>query len=203
VNETNIKKLHLATVILLSFSLGFGATFVAVNYPSWFSQGHRDPQFSSNVIFVFKDASGVCEESESGNLITNIGETMVRNLLGFNNISSYAPLKYISLGNGTVATTLTKLTVEPTTNGFNRTEGTPVSWNNGTDSAFNVTVTFIVSGLGVGEYISVQSAGLHWNETDESDNNMFACAYLTDSTYHQFTNGSTCTVTWVITVDAN
>ena len=189
-------------MILLSFSLGFGATFAAINYPSWFSQGHRDPQFSSNVYFTFNDGTGM-HEFESGNVITNIGETMVRNLLGFNNISSYAPLQYISLGNGTIAAALTKLTVESTANGFNRTQGTPVSWNNGTDSAFNVTVTFTVSGLGVGEYISVQSAGLHWNETDESDNNMFACAYLTDSTYHQFTNGSTCTVTWVITVDAN
>lgn len=171
-------------------------------HPSWF-QGHRDPQFTSNVFFTVSDSSGV-HEFESGNLITNIGETMARNLLGFNNISSYAPLQYISLGNATVAVTLTKLTTESTTNGFNRTQdATPDAWLNGTDSAFNVTVTFTVSGLGVGEYISVQSAGLHWNETDESDNNMFACAYLTDGTYHQFTNGSTCTVTWVITVDAN
>ena len=200
--ETNIGKLRIPALMILCFCLGFGATFAAINYPSWFSQGHRDPQFPSNVYFTVTDESGV-HEFESGNVITDIGETMVRNLLGFNNISSYAPLQYISLGNGTIAAALTKLTVESTANGFNRTEGTPVSWNNGTDSAFNVTVTFTVSGLGVGEYISVQSAGLHWNETDESDNNMFACAYLTDATYHQFTNGSTCTVTWVITVDAN
>jgi len=200
--ETRFNWKTTLVITILAFVLGCGATVLAYNYQASFITVHRSPKLVCNV-FVSITTPEDTVTGESGNLVTNIGETAIRNLLGFDNISSYAPFKYLSLGNATPAVTLTKLTTEATTNGLARATGTVVSWNNGTDSAFNVTYTWTVTGLGSGVYIAVQTAGCHWNDTGNSDSNMAACAYLTDGAQHQLTDGSTVTVTWCWTVDAN
>jgi len=159
---------------------------------------HRDPQVSANVYVLIETIEGSSSYS-SGNIITDIGEAYVRNILGWDNVTSNNATQWISLGNATIAQTLTKLGVEATTVGFERAANdTCVAWNNGTDRAYNVTNKFTATGN-----IAVNATGCHWNPTGNSDNNMFACAYLTDGTMHQFTATSNCTVTWVFTVDAN
>lgn len=156
---------------------------------------HKNPQVNANV-FVVIDGTKVYE---SGNVMTDIAENNVRDWMAFGNQSSSSNVtSCISLGNATVSQTLTKLTVEATTANFSRVNGTISAWYNGTDRAFNVTYTFTAS-----DTIAVNATGLHWSLVSNSDNNMAACAYLTDGTMHQFPALSTAQVTWVITIDAN
>jgi len=129
-----------------------------------------------------------------GNVITDIGERYVRNILGFDN-ETMDILDDISLGNSTIAQTKTILDTEATTLGFDREQGTVVSWMNGTDYAFNTSYKFTATGT-----IRINATGLHWNATDSVDNTMFALASITETT---FASNDNCTITWVITVDGN
>ena len=156
--------------------------------------GHKDPSPRANVYYFFETSKG-SYGGRGGNVITNIGEQYVRNAIGFNNVTNFNYTGWISLGNATVSASLTKLTTEATTDGADRKAGTVTTWMNGTDYAYNVTNEFNLSGT-----IRLGESGLHWNDTDNSDNNMFACDDFTDTT---FESGDNLTITWVITWDAN
>jgi hypothetical protein len=115
---------------------------------------------------------------------------------GAANTTSRNATQWISLSNvGTPLQTWTVLTTEVDANGFDRQLGTVVAWTNAGDSAFNVTKTFTATGTQ-----QLQTAGLNWNGQSLSDNNLFACAAFTQTT---FNSGDTLTITWTITVDAN
>jgi hypothetical protein len=73
--------------------------------------------------------------------------------------------------------------------------GTVVAWENSGDRAFNVSKQFTATGTQ-----QLQTAGLQWNDTPVSDNNLFASADFTQTT---FNSADTLTITWVITVNAN
>ena len=177
------------------------ATFLATFIPMFAIQqgilfGHKDPGYSANVFYLFETSHGTWG-GMAGNVITNLGECYVRNIMGFNNETGHNETKWISLSNdASPAATWTKLTNEVTANGFGRALGTVAAWNNGTDYAFNVTKTFTATADGN----ELQCAGLNWNDTPDSDSNLFACAAFTQTT---FNTGDNCTITWVITWDAN
>lgn len=150
---------------------------------------HKNPSVSYNV-YVLKDGVQI---AESGNLITNIGENFIGNCtLGLENNGTWA----ISLSNvGSPAAAWTELDTEVAANGFTRAAGAVVIWVNSGDYAFNVTKTFTASGTQ-----QLQTAGLNWDSTAESNNNLLAAATFTQTT---FNSGDTLTITWVITIDAN
>lgn len=192
--EVNLKPIKnvlytvlLISALLLSFSIGF---MLAPD----FSQ-HKNPQVQWNV-YAFKD--GVMVGEASGNLITDIGEIWIRDWAAASagNTTSRDGARYISLTNtASPAADWTKLTSEVTTNGFDRNEGTVTWWVNSGDAAFNVTKTFTATGTQ-----QLQTAGLNWVSTDDSDGNLFAAASFTQTTFNA---GDTLTITWIITIDAN
>lgn len=175
-------------VATLSFSGGY---FVhSVNL-----QNHRDQRVRANLFILFETAKGSWS-GRGGNLITNIGERYVRNAIGFNNVTNFNVTQWISLSNaGSPLVTWTELASEVAANGFTRAIGTVTHWMNGTDYAFNVTNQFTATGTQ-----QLQTAGLQWNDTASSDNNLFAAADFPQTT---FSSGDNLTITWVITWDAN
>jgi hypothetical protein len=147
-------------------------------------------------VYVEGEIGGVTATLASGNLITDIGELYVRNILGFDNVTNHNATKWISLSNdGSPAVGWTELTTEVNANGFSRALGTVVAWENSGDRAFNVSKQFTATGTQ-----QLQTAGLQWNDTPVSDNNLFAGADFTQTT---FNSADTLTITWVITVNAN
>ena len=161
---------------------------------------HRDPQVKANLFILIERANGK-ETIEAGNVLTNDFENCARDAFGFGNASiSTNQTKWISLSNDAApAATWTKLTNEVAANGFSRALGTVTAWLNGTDYAYNVTKTFTATGAQ-----QLQCAGLNWNDTPQSDNNLAACASFTQTTF-QATAGApdNATFIWVITFDFN
>lgn len=159
---------------------------------------HRDPKITANLVLFFEKMGG-SYYGGGGNTITNIGEGAARNHFGFNNMSwaAYQHCTSISIGNSTIGASDTKLDTEALgTIGQNRTDYlTAVTWQNGTDYAYNVSNKFQFTGA-----IRVGEAGLHWSNVSNSDNNMFAASAFTDTT---FASGDNLTITWVITFDGN
>lgn len=191
---TYIKKINIAKY--LTVGLICSCLFFALGYayaPNF--EEHKNPSVQWNV-FAFKD--GICIGEGSGNLITDIGETWLRDWAASSagNTTERSGARYISLCNTASPTAdWTKLTSEVTANGFDRQEGSVTWWTNSGDSAFNVTKTFTASGTQ-----QLQTAGLNWVATDDSDNNLFAAAAFTQTTFNA---GDTLTITWTITFDAN
>lgn len=157
---------------------------------------HRDPQVHANVFVIHESMSGK-ETIPVGNVITDIAENTLRDRLAFANSTIGSNMTdYISLGNATVAATLTKITDEcDNSSAFGRAQGTVSAWYNGTDYAYNVTKTFMANAT-----VTINTAGLNWFSTDQSDNNLFAVAAITQTA---FAVNDNCTITWVITIDAN
>ena len=186
------KSTFILTIVLVSV-LGFSAGLAAFS-PLMTAQ-HRDSKVSANVFILFETAKGTWT-AKGGNLITNIGERYVRNILGFDNVTSNNATKWISISNaGSPLVTWTELDTEIAANGFTRALGTVTAWLNGTDYAYNVTKKFTATGTQ-----QVQTAGLQWNSTSQGDGSLFAAADFAQTT---FENNDNCTITWVITWDAN
>jgi hypothetical protein len=131
----------------------------------------------------------------TGNLITDIGDNYVRDILGFDNVTSNNATKWISIGNTTTpAATDTKLTSEViAADNYARQLGTVVAWLNGTNYAYNVSATFSLANV----TNTVNAVGLHWNNSPGSDVNMFATASIGQQTFSAPSDN--CTITWVIT----
>lgn len=173
-----------ALTAILAFSLGFALQNYAV---------HHNPQVNVYMEIVKGEGSGVSATLASGNLITDIGENFIGNCtLGLESNGTWA----ISLSNvGSPLAAWTELDTEVNANGFTRAEGTVTVWSNSGDYAFNVTKTFTASGTQ-----QLQTAGLQWDDTAESDNNLLAAATFTQTTFEA---SDTLTVTWVVTFNAN
>jgi hypothetical protein len=190
-----VNKLWLFSIILTAVL--FSTVTYALVQTSVYT--HRSPQFSANVFVIVETVNGRTE-IPAGNVLTNLFETNLRNTYGFYN-DTVCPnatnmTKYISVGNCTPAQTLTIVTTEANENGFARALGTVSAWANGTDAAFNVTKTFTCTTAAE----NINSAGLNWFATAASDGNLVAVAAITATT---FAIGDNCTITWVITFDAN
>lgn len=182
----------MALSLALTFIIGFVAGYNIL------LEGHRSPRVNANVFILHESMNGK-ETIPVGNVITNIAEIGLRNLLAFDNdtgLDGTNKTDYISLGNSTVAATLTKITTEcDNSSNFARTQGTVSAWYNGTDYAYNVTKTFTANAT-----VTIDTAGLNWFWSDGSDNNLFAVAAIAQTAFAVSDN---CTITWVITIDAN
>jgi hypothetical protein len=157
---------------------------------------HKDPKLVANVYFYEGTGAGAKLISKSGNLITDIGE----NVTLFSLNAANQTLVAISTGNASSITAdLTQLDTEATTLGFDRVAANVSAyWFNSGDIAINYTALFRAT-----DTISVNSVGLHWSVTDDSDNNMYAASFITDGTDHQFPVDGELTAVWVITANAN
>jgi len=102
------------------------------------------------------------------NIVVNIGKRYIRNLLGWNNLTTpINATKYISLGqDASVVETDTKLATEKTANGLVRATGTVTCLNT---TAYQVQYTWTATGTD-----TVTSTGLNWSPTSNSNNNLFA-----------------------------
>lgn len=178
----------LSGVVLVAFLVG-------TTFGVYLSRGgHFDPAVNVYFEVTKGEASGVSSSLASGNLITDIGEAFARDAVL--NIQSNATAWAISLSNsGTPATSWTQLESEVAANGFTRAAGGDTEWINSGDYAFNLTKTFTASGTQ-----QLQIAGCQWSTTSMSDNNLFAVASFTQTT---FNSGDTLTITWIITFNAN
>lgn len=178
--------LGFALVAVLAASMGYMANPLI---------RHMDPKINVYMTIQKGEAAGTTATLASGNLITDIGENFVGNAtLDLDaNTTSWA----ISLSNdGSPAAAWTELTTEVAANGFSRAVAETVGpWSNSGDWAMNFTYTFTATGSQ-----QLQTAGLHWDSTGESDNNLFAAADFTQTTFEA---DDTLTVTWVITFNAN
>lgn len=143
----------------------------------------------------------ICERAQghdvftSTNIITDIGEHYARDMLGFNNVTNHNETKWISLGNSSILQTRTILGVEATTAGATRALATGTAHYLGSDYTANFTVTFHFTGT-----ISFNATGLHWNDTPNSDSNLFALVSVTALTW---INHDNCTVIWSTIYDFN
>jgi hypothetical protein len=175
----------LLSVLLIGVSFGYCINPI---------RQHVDPKINVYLEIVKGDTAGVQSKLYAGNLITDIGERYVRNHIGFDNqtLSGWS----ISVSNdGTPLVTWTKLPNEVTANGFTRGAGDVTAWVNSGDYAFNVTEVFTATGTQ-----QLQTAGLNWDPTSDSDNNLFAAADFTQTTFNA---DDTLTATYVITKNAN
>lgn len=185
--KTNKKTLAVVSLVfILGFTIG-----VAVNP----LRMHFDPKVNVEMYITKGEGTGVSTTLTSGNLITDIGENFAGNAtFGLDaNSTSWA----ISLSNdGSASAAWTELPVEIAANGFTRAVGANVGpFDNSGDWALNVTHTFTCTGTQ-----QLQTAGLQWDDTASSDNNLFAAADFTQTTFNA---DDTLTVTWVITFNAN
>jgi len=186
-----ISKKRLISLIFLCMVFSASITYA---YDLKIAQ-HKTPQVKFNVFVFHESASGI-EQISAGNVITNIGEQYVRNLVGFDNATANNATKWISLSNdASPAVTWTKLANEITTAGFGRAEATGAGWTYSGDFSYNYTKKFTATGA-----ITAQCAGLQWSPSASSDNNLFACAAFTQTT---FAANDNCTIVWMIVIDAN
>lgn len=157
---------------------------------------HREPKVSANVYVSYETVGGGRADLLVGNLVTDIGDNYVRDIVGFNNVTGHNATIYIALGNttGPLASD-TQLDAEiPINDQYSRGTGIAVAWMNGTNYAFNVTLSFTMANV----TNTVNATSLHWNPTINSADNVFAIAYLGGpNTFNPPSDN--CTITWVIT----
>ncbi len=181
-----LNKKHLAIETILTSMLVVSLVFGVAPYV------HMNPKVTANV-YLTENVGGVTSEIYAGNLITDIGENFIGNCtIGLQNNATWA----ISLSNvGSPAAAWTELDTEVAANGFTRANASDVRWVNSGDWAVNFTYTFTAT-----DTQQLQTAGLQWDSTAESDNNLLAAATFTQTTFNA---ADTLTITWVLTVNAN
>jgi hypothetical protein len=157
---------------------------------------HHSPQVSANVFITVQTEFGVYDIPTS-NVITDIGENYVRDVMGFNNVTNFNATKWISLSNdASPSQTWTKLPNEATNYGAARALADSLTaWVSSGDYAYNVTKKFTFTGS-----IQLQCTGLQWSGQSGSDNNLFACAAFTQTTFDTNWN---LTITWSVIWNAN
>lgn len=172
-------------LIIISFLAGY--CFKTVD-------SHRSPKPSVNV-YVYKETNQGIQLIYSGNVITDIGEKLPRDWLSGENATAY-PVKWIALGNSSIAQTKTKLDTEATSTGFTRALGAITYGISGGDYYHNVTKKFTATGD-----IQINAASCHWSGTSDSDGNMYALTSLGGA--QDFQNNWNCTITYMLVFDSN
>ena len=151
--------------ILMTFTIG---VYVGIKQPSLHGTAGADPEGHVSVI-ALRDGV-IFYEYDDHNLITTIGSKHVRNFLGFANQTN-AAIENIALSNDAApAASWTKLPAEITGLDLDRAAGAASVVN---ATAFQVTYTWTAGGAQ-----TIQCTGLHWDVTDDSDNNLFAAASI-------------------------
>ena len=121
------------------------------------------------------------------NILTTIGATHVRDILGFDN-RTQRQIIYVSLSSDTSPDkSWTKLPNEITDGGLARTAGTPTVIN---ATAFQVVASWTATGS-----YTISCTGIHWDGTAGSDGNLFAAAEIPTA---NVISGDNIQVTWTI-----
>jgi len=188
-----ISKFKFAVVLLLCIICSSALIYFFTRFPS-ITTKHKSNELKTNV-FMIIEKYDYHATLEIGNVITNIGEQYIRNVLGFNNITSFNATKWISLGNASATQTLTKLTQELTTANGVRALATATAHYLSGDYATNFTKKFTFTGT-----CRFNATGLQWNSTPDSDGNLFAVANIEELTWN---NNENCTIIWSVIHDAN
>lgn len=127
---------------------------------------------------------------EDSNVITTIGLNFIEEHLGIGGASYDDPAKWISLSNdGGSAASWTKLPTEINASGMTRAVGTYLSTG---DGVWTIEAAFTASGA-----VTVQTTGLQWLVTPESDSNLMAANDFTSVT---LATDDTLTITWTLTL---
>lgn len=179
---------------------------------------HTEPAFVANV-YVIVEKPGITYALPTGNLITDIGDKLIRNLLASTNTTTWVPANngtvwlFLSMNSTTPAKSWTYDLKEygtaftggnSTDYGFGRRKGTLVMWFNTTqnDWAYNVTRKFTCTANGV----KVYATGCCWNSTGTSyntwyvkTNNLFSVAQLTGTLPLICNTNDNVTIKWVYT----
>jgi hypothetical protein len=172
-----------ALVILLTLCVGI---FVGRQQASMYGEAGADPSGHVSVK-AYRDGA-LFYEYEDHNLITTIGSTRIKNILGWDNQTGATI--YLSLSNdATPLVSWTKLPGEITANGLDRMTGTPSGVN---ATAYQVTYQWTAT---AGQ--SVQCTGLQWVVTDDSDDNLFAVASISSVSLQA---NDMLSVTWTVNV---
>jgi len=128
---------------------------------------------------------------ESSNVITTIGLNFIEEHLGIGTATNDDPAKWISLSNdGTSLASWTQLPAElDNTNGMGRAVGAYASTG---DGVWTITKTFTATGA-----VTVQTTGLQWLVTLQSNDNLMAA---NDFTQVVLATDDSLTITWTITL---
>jgi hypothetical protein len=191
VGGENLNKRILAAVLIF-FMVGLSVGWVVKT-----EYLHMDPSYNVHFEFYKTDSSGAEGVLAVGNLITDIGENFIGNAtIGLENNGTWS----ISVSNvGSPLASWTQLDTEVNANGFTRKAATTVVWVNGGDWAVNYTATFTATATQ-----QLQTAGLQWDSTPASNNNLFAAATFTQTTFNYGDlGGDSLTCRWTITHNAN
>lgn len=188
INKKILFLTHL-TILLLGALAGYyfvpKVFILEVGQTSGYQDAFNPPE--DNVEVIIKH--GLMTLTQEGhNTWTTIGKRFHRNFLWFHNITgtnnnnnaTFGFIGWVSLGNATVAATLTKLTTEATTAGATRKAfDTVVPYNNATYTSImaNGTVTFTFTGT-----IRLDAVGFNWMSTSDSDNNLYSAFALASAT---------------------
>ena len=172
-----------ALVILLTLCVGI---FVGRQQASMYSDAGADPSGHVSVK-AYRDGE-LFYEYDDHNLITTIGSTRIKNILGWDNQTGATI--YLSLSNDAIPlVSWTKLPGEITVNGLDRMTGTPSGVN---ATAYQVTYQWTATAAQ-----SVQCTGLQWDVTDDSDNNLFAAASISSVSLQA---SDMLSVTWTVNI---
>jgi hypothetical protein len=179
-----IGKRTVSLIVVFSVLLGFVSGYFAPRLFETVSNGGHQPQrIGANVYVTIETPMGV-QAIPIENVITTIG--LQQAATRFMTSGTYTACQYISIGNATASASLTKLTQE-----YTRAQGTVSSlWTYNGNPAFNVTKKFTFTGT-----VTLNAAGIHWDGTANSDNNMYACANFQQTTFQQNWN---LTITWIL-----
>ncbi len=158
-------------LVLSTFAIAY---WLGLNQrPSFSAESRTEP--SGRVTVIGSRGGSVFYNYTTHNMIMTIGSTHIRDILGFNNITSPNATISISLSAETDPTPLktwNKLPSEITATNLNRTSGTAAVINK---TAYKVEFTWTAS---VSE--KVNCTGLHWSPVDDSTGNMLAAAEISE-----------------------
>ena len=176
-------KLQKVAFVSLAITLILVAYYAGTLNSAMIVQVHEQPRIAGRLRVWLKraDWSNWVLITDHHNLIVTNGLKYVRNLLGFNNVTSMNQTVYISLSNdATPDSTWTKLPNEITTSGLSRSgpDATYPQVINAT--AYTTKTTFTCTADGV----AVQCAGLHYDPTSDSDGNLYAASTFDPTTLY-------------------
>jgi len=188
------RKRVISTLLAVCLILSASITYAVLNPPS------TNPK-PANHVFIFHETMQGVEMIPTHNIRTNIAENYARDLFGFDNVTAHNATKWISLSNdASPLVTWTVLPNEVNANGFSRKLATVTAWMNGTDYAYNLTATWSATATQ-----QLQCAGTQFSGQALSDNNLYAVASFTQTTfnYYDSANFDNLTIVWVYTYDFN
>jgi len=164
--EMGVKRKYQASALVILLTLCIGI-FVGRQQASLYSEAGADPSGHVSVK-AYRDGD-LFYEYDDHNLITTIGSTRIRNILGWDNQTG-ATIHLSLSDDATPLVSWTKLTNEIVANGLDRATGTPSGVN---ATAYQVTYQWTATAAQ-----SVQCTGLQWDAIDDSDDNLFAAASI-------------------------